>query len=117
MKSLKNKHKQITENSLVEIQKNREPFIIECYEGNVEIPKLWLFHDVSTLSYILVMRSYKDNKKIRCFNHIVIDDSLPDSTIAKNIDKAIEKIKEGGCFVWQSNENFLSIDNCNMPHR
>ena len=118
MKPNMSKYKQVTKKKLIEIQKSGRPVILERYEGTEEVPKLWLFHDVNTLSYILVRRIYNnDNKKDRCFNHIVFDDSLPNSAIAGNIEKTIEKIKGGGCFIWQSNGNFAPIDNCNMPHR
>ncbi|HHW3767566.1 TPA: hypothetical protein ACT9CC_002973 [Legionella pneumophila] len=110
------KHKQVTEKILIEIQQSGRPFILEQYEGTEEIPKLWLFHDVNTLSYILVMRNYNNDKKGRCFNHIVIDDSFPNSTIAGSFEKAIRKIREGKCFIWQSNGNFAQLDKCNMPH-
>jgi hypothetical protein len=116
MKPNMSKYKQVTEEILIEIKKSGRPFILECYEGTEEIPKLWLFHDVNTLSYILVMRSYNDDKKGRYFNHIVIDDSLPNSAIAGNLEKAIKKIGEGKCIAWQSNGNFAQLDKCNMPH-
>ncbi|HAT1887443.1 TPA: hypothetical protein JF904_002929 [Legionella pneumophila] len=109
------KYKLVTEKILTEIQQSGRPFILE-HEGDEVIPKLWLFHDVNTLSYILVMRSYNDDKNGRRFNHIVIDDSLSNSTIAENFDKVIKKIGDGNCFAWQSNGNFMLIDKCNMPH-
>ncbi|QDP71544.1 hypothetical protein FOG18_02620 [Legionella israelensis] len=115
MKPNMSRYKQVTEKKLIEIKKNGRPFILECYEGTEEIPKLWLFHDVTTFSYILVIRSYNVDRK-RNFNHIVIDDSLPNLTIAGNLEKAIKKIGEGKCFAWQSNGNFAQLDECNMPH-
>lgn len=118
MKPNMSKYKRVTKKILIDIPKNGGHFILEHYEGTEEIPKLWLFHDVYTLSYILVRRIYNNNdRKDRCFNHIVFDDSLLNSTIAGNLEKAIEKIKEGKCFIWQSNGNFAPIHNCNMPHR
>lgn len=113
---MKPKMRTVTEKILIEIQQSGRPFILEQYKGTEEIPKLWLFHDVNTLSYILVMRSYHDGKKGRSFNHIVIDDSLPNSTITGNFEKAVKKIGEGKCFAWQSNGNFAQLDKCNMPH-
>ncbi|MFC3908297.1 hypothetical protein ACFORL_04310 [Legionella dresdenensis] len=108
--------KSVTEKVLVDLERGGRPFILEHYEGTEEIPKLWLFHDMSTYSYILVRRVYNGDKKVRSFNHIVIDDSLSHSMIEGGFAQAIKKIGEGKCFSWQSNGNFTQLDKCNMPH-
>lgn len=110
----------VTESQLKEIRNNHQSLILESYAGkNIDIPKLWLFYDFDTSSYILVRRTYENgDQRKRRFNHVIIDDLIHDDAsdeISEIFQEAIKKIEDGKCLVWQAKKIFIELS-CTKPH-
>ena len=108
----------ITMEQLHKIRKS-EPLVLEEKPGKkINMPILWLFYDFDTSSYILVRRTYDDNK-VRNFNHVILDDIFLEDhadQVPEIIKEAIEKIKGGKCLVFQPNKTF-TVAQCSKPHK
>jgi hypothetical protein len=84
----------ITVEQLHKIRADNEPLVIEEQVGQIiNIPMLWLFYDFDTSSYILVRRTYND-KKVRSFNHVILDDLFLEDHAAQVSDIISRQLKK-----------------------
>lgn len=117
----------ITEAALRELRQNRLFWDSKNPHENVnplptDEPNIEVWYDpMPWASFVLVRKTFDDEKNkrgVHC-NHIIFDENRildEPSEVPKIFQNAIEKIKEGKCFIWKSNDTFTQKTDCDKPH-